>query len=67
MDDIINIEKQEKELQAISNLVHSGFKILITSREKISNFETLEISSLTVEEAKELFQSISKIKKHYRD
>ncbi len=62
LDDIINIEKQEKELQAISNLVHSGFKILITSREKISNFETLEISSLTVEEAKELFQSISKIK-----
>lgn len=60
LDDISKIETQKESLQAISNLVSCGYKIIITSTEKNSDYQTLELNTMPNDQSIELFKSIYK-------
>ncbi len=75
IDDIENITTQSSEIDILSTLTHSNFKILFTSRTQLRNIETYNLSILNIQDARELFilhsqkDDIEKIDKilHYVD
>ncbi len=59
IDDIKNIEENQNYIDRILDLKHSGYKILITSRNKIKDITKYTLPALTIDDAIELFR------KHY--
>ena len=61
LDDVKDSEKNQEVIDKIFALRHSGYKILITSREDIENIEPYYLDVLSLQDAKELFNSIYEI------
>jgi len=57
-DDVKNIEANQDKIEKILALKESGYKILLTSREEIEEVEQYYLDVLTLDDAKELFNSI---------
>jgi len=61
-DDVKNIEANQDKIEKILALKESGYKILLTSREEIEEIEQYYLDVLTLDDAKELFNSIYEVK-----
>jgi len=61
LDDVKDIEENQAYIDKILELKHSGYKILITSREEIENIKLYNLNVLSLDDAKALFNSIYKI------
>ncbi len=62
IDNVKNIEENQKDIDKILELKHSGYKILITSREDIEgDIYQYYLDILSKEDAKALFNSIYKV------
>ena len=62
IDDVKDIEENQKNIDQILELKNSGYKILLTSREEVENIEQYYLDVLSNEDAKKLFNSIHKVK-----
>ncbi len=62
IDNVKNIEENQKDIDKILDLKYSGYKILITSREDIEgDIYQYYLDILSKEDAKALFNSIYKV------
>jgi len=62
IDNVKNIEENQKDIDKILDLKYSGYKILITSREEIEgDIYQYYLDILSKEDAKALFNSIYKV------
>jgi len=57
-DDVKDIKENQDKIEKILALKDSGYKILLTSREEIEDIEQYYLDVLSLEDAKELFNSI---------
>ena len=62
IDNIQEVTENKKTIEKILDLKeHDGFKILLTSREEIDGIDTYLLDTLSMGDAKELFNSIYKV------
>jgi len=61
IDDIKKIDKNREAIEQILELRHSGYTILLTSREEINFVESYYLDMLSMKDAKKLFNSIYSI------
>ncbi len=60
-DDVRDIEENREKIEKILTLKNYGYKILLTSREEIENINQYYLDTLSLEDAKKLFNSIYKV------
>jgi tetratricopeptide (TPR) repeat protein len=61
LDDVKNIEENQKQIERILELKHSGYQILLTSREEIEEVDSYHLNLLSLDDAKKLFNSICEV------
>ena len=61
IDDVKEIKENQEKLEKILGLEHNGYRILLTSREDIEGIEQYDLDVLSIDDSKELFNSIYKV------
>jgi len=61
IDDVRDIEENQENIERILELKNSGYKILLTSREDIYNIDSYYLNTLSIDDAKKLFNSIYEV------
>jgi len=61
IDDVKDIKENQEKLEKILGLEHSGYKIILTSREEMEDIEQYDLEVLSMDDAKEFFNSIHKV------
>ena len=61
IDDVKEIKENKEKLEKILGLEHNGYRVLLTSREEIEDVEQYDLDVLSIDDAKELFNSIYKV------
>jgi len=61
IDDVKDIEENQETIERILELKNSSYKILLTSREEIEDIAKYDLDVLSMDDAKELFNSIYEV------
>ena len=62
---IDNVKENKEKLEKILGLEHNGYRVLLTAREEIEDIAQYDLDVLSIDDAKELFNSIYKVKDEF--